>query len=222
MPLTVDSSKFEAAIKSLGAITQKAGRRIMGRYKDYLETEINARAPRGLSRSFRGSYDATRAVVGSNKPWARIRHFGGTIYPSGSSQYRPPSPPLANRRGTLSEVTGKPIKHLVIPIHPAAKDKRPRDFPGLRVLARKGKNALLVQPLESQSGFAVRSGAESRTTGSKSRVRKGERRRGFRVLFVLVSSVQVQGTGYAELTALDEAHFLNLILEEAQGLLEKP
>lgn len=219
MSLTIDSSKFEAALKSLGQITAKRGRRIMGTYSAYLEEQINARAPRGLARSFRGSHDATRAVVGSNKPYARIRHFGGTIYPSGSPNYRPPAPPLPNRRGSLSEVTGKPIKHLVIPIHPAAKNKRPRDFQQTFIKPIGGK-ALICQRIGAE-GFGVRSGSEWRTTGTKSRARRGDRARGFRVLFLLVPSVRIPGTGYANLTPQDEARFGEIILEEAQGLLEQ-
>ena len=190
MSLTVDASKCLRGLKKLGNIPKASGRRIMGRYALYLEHEINARAVRGLSGSFHSKYDAATAVVGSRLPWARIAHYGGKIRPSGSWLYRAPKPPLPNRKGRLSEVTGKPIKHLAIPIHPAAKHKQPRDFQNLVYVSpigkRKGKHPLLIQKIGA-TGFAIKSGATTRMQ----RPRKGERQRGYRVLFVLVDMVKV-------------------------------
>lgn len=215
MPLTIDTSQFGAAIKRLAGMPKSTRRRAFGNFASYMEDQLNRRAPWKTSgnRAFRGSYNADQAVIGTPTVWARIRHYGGTIRASGSWLYRAPAPPLQSRKGSVSEVTGKKIKYLAIPIQ-AEKDKRPRDYKGYGSFVMKSKkgNLLIAQRADAATGkFHRRNGASMAASLIKPVGKKAKGK--IRILFVLKKSVTIKPTRYADIQPHDRLAFADAMVE---------
>ena len=202
MALIIDRVQFNRSLKNLANMPKDIRRRTFGRWGSYMEGRINARAPRGLGGSFRLNFNSERAVIGSRKPWAKITHTGGVIRASGNPRYRPPGKPLKDRRGTVSEVTGKPIKFLAIPIG-ARKNTRPRDYPGSFVFKSKKGNLIIAQ--RAVKGKTKRHKARFLGRGQSTRkAKKGEK---IRLLFVLKKQVKVKATRYATIQSEEKRRF---------------
>ena len=200
MALQIDATKFRAALGRLSSLPADARRRIFGTWASFMEGRLNQRAPRGLSGSFKANYTAEKAVIGSRKPWARITHFGGTIYASGDPHYRTPEPPLVSRKGTASEVTGKPIRYLAIPIG-ARKNTRPRDYKNTFVFKSKKGNLLVAQ----RKGGKAKKGK----TGL------------MKLLFLLRKFVKISKKPYADIQKEEAGRLGEIIVSEMSGLLTK-
>ena len=207
MAIIIDSARFKFALGNLAKMPKPIRRRAFGRWGSYMEGRVNQRAPRGLGGSFRLNFDADRAIIGSRKPWARITHTGGVIRASGNPRYRAPHPPLKDRRGTVSEVTGKPIQFLAIPIG-ARKNTRPRDYPGSFVFKSKKGNLILAQ--RAVKGKFLGRGQSTRAARSRGRGKKKKTEK-MRVLFVLKKEVKVRRTGYAKIQRVEKRRFVDAI-----------
>ncbi len=135
---------LEKLIETLGSkkLTQTITQSIHDRIQSHLIL-VNGQRANALggkrTNFFAKAADSMALIIGADKGQVVIRYRGfryqlkgGTIHPS----------------GCLSAITGKPIRHLAIPIHAEAHGKRPSDLGGnLFVLRSKEKNqAYLARP----------------------------------------------------------------------------
>lgn len=223
MPIIIDISKADKALKKLADLPKSTRRQMLNTYGNYLRKEIRQRAPiskkgkHRLGNSFALAYDDERAVVGSPLPWARITHYGGTIRPSGDDAYEDPPKPLQSRRGSVSEVTGKPIKNLAIPIN-ARKNTRPRDYQNTFVFQSKKGNLLIAQKATRDLDAKLGRSYKYSHDGHKPKAIRKKKER-IRLLFLLLKQVVVPARPYAEQTEADKRNFVDIIKEGIAGLL---
>lgn len=204
MPVEIDTKQFKAAMKKLRRFPrdQASRRRIFGRFGSYMEGELIRRRPTSKIK-IRHSYNSDGATIGSPTVFARIMHFGGTIYASGDPRYKAPHAPLRSRKGSLSEVTGKPIKYLAIPIN-ARKNTRPRDYKNTFVFESKKGNLLIAQRAKA-----------GRFTGRGGYSKSAPKQQGaMNILFVLKKSVKYPAKPYADPKPKDRRKFMRLVIEE--------
>lgn len=213
MPIVIDTRKVESALKRLSEVPRRTREEILDTYgmelRDSKSDSAREEVGDELAQSFDYAADAERAIVGSPLVYSRIHHYGGTIYPSGSPNYTAPEEPLESKAGSTSEVTGKPIQHLTIPIN-AKKNTRARDYQDTFVFKSKKGHLLLAQKKvggqfrSSRAGWGGDSGSGN-----------------LRILFYLAEKVEIKATNYAEITKDDEQTFLDIIKEGLQGLLTR-
>ena len=178
----VDAKEFGAAMKRLEIVSPSVRRRVFGEYSNYLLQSVRGCAPFGrgnLRNSFKAAFSDDHAVVGSGLAYARILHYGGTVRASGNPLYKAPGPPLKSRAGSLSEVTGKPIKFLAIPLPGARRNSAPIDYPNSFVYRSK-RGKLIIAEAAGKS---------------------------LRFLFVLKESIEIRATGYMKPTDKDIRQF---------------
>ncbi len=205
MPLTINTIQLD---KRLSELVAKAGpttrSQIHRRWGSYMKNQLDQRKPFGF-RTIQIGFAANEsaAVVGSPTTFAGIHHHGGRIYPSGNPNYRAPKPPLKSKRGTLSEVTGKPIKLLTIPIAPVAKKKSAKDFENTFIFKSKKGNLLIAQ----------------RAAGGQFQARRqqGTRGKGIRLLYVLKEFVTLKARPYMFISDRDTDVFLDFIQREFES-----
>ncbi len=123
--------------KALNATVEVAAE---GAVKEHLTTHYAGRVNRlgGTSTGYwkraientTGTSDAAGATISINQTGIRLKYEGGVIRPSGKT----------------SEVTGKPIRFLSIPVHPAAHGRTIADLGG--------KSAFYVVPFAAGGGFS--------------------------------------------------------------------
>lgn len=210
MPFTLDTRQFDKALQALSALPKSTRRRVLGQWSSHVQNTLKDQRPTNKI-TIQREYDADQARVGSPTVFARIHHFGGVIRPSGSPHYRAPVPPLKSRRDRTSEVTGRPIRHLAIPIPGGArKNTRPRDYDNTFVFKSKKGNLLIAQRAVGISSLSTGksryayTGRGSKPTGAGSLTRRGKKRQApIRLLFVLKKQVRIRATRWADLKPAD-------------------
>lgn len=220
MPFTLDTRQFDKAMQALSALPKATRRRVLGQWSSHVQNTLKDQRPTNKI-TIQREYDADQARVGSPTVFARIHHFGGVIRPSGSPHYRAPAPPLKSRRGRTSEVTGRPIRHLAIPIPGGArKNTRPRDYDNTFVFKSKKGNLLIAQravglsSLSSGRSYYAFTGRGSSPKRAGNYASRGKRQKApIRILYVLKQQVRLRATRWADLKPTDGPLKLAAILK---------
>lgn len=219
--MQLDLSAFHDMIERAGDYGRPAVARSLNQFVNSMVRIVAGRLPanqRTLKQSIsaiRSDADNLVARVGSPVPWARITHYGGTIRPNPS-----PGPDLIRRRVFGS----KPIKYLTIPLTGrggAEKGSRARDYIGLFPWKHPvTKNIFLAQAVSSsletrKSGFAGRNNQKVETG------RTGDKKRGLRLLFMLVPKVTVKAHPYMYFDASDRERLARVMTKELTAAIRK-
>lgn len=211
MPAYVDSDRMERVLRNMKGLPGPQNRkRVFQRWGAFMVPRILDRARRNPATAtvkVRFAANSEQCVVGSPTIWSRIHHFGGKIVPTGRT----------------SEVTGKPIKHLAIPINAAAKKKQPRDFPKLRLLPLKSGAFLVQDSFNATDAKGKTFKAYERRSGAKTKVTRAKKvEKMFRFLFKLVPFVILKAKPYFFVAKDEAAELYRIIKFEAEQIIKKP